>query len=223
MAKRNAPTVQLPSFDREQHLYDKNFEVVVGLDEVGRGALAGPVFACSVFLGKSSFPYRDIAIKDSKQLSPSARERSYNALLERLAEFGDFAVGSATADEIDAHGIAPATRMAMVRAVEGMHVHPDAMLIDAVRLSDLPIYQEAIIRGDQLSLSIAAASIIAKVTRDSLMVDIDLESPGYGFSRNKGYGSGEHMKALRELGPSFLHRQSFQPIRGMLGSAHYSG
>ena len=214
MAKRNAPTVQFPSFDREQHLYDKNFEVVVGLDEVGRGALAGPVFACSVFLGKSSFPYQDIAIKDSKQLSPGARERSYNALLERLAEFGDFAVGSATADEIDAHGIAPATRMAMVRAVEGMHVHPDAMLIDAVRLSDLLIYQEAIIRGDQLSLSIAAASIIAKVTRDRQMRELDSQYPQYGFAQHKGYGTRKHLLALSKYGPiKGIHRHTFGPIK----------
>lgn len=216
MAKRNISRVQPPSFDREQHLYEKNFEVVIGLDEVGRGALAGPVFACSVFLGGSSLPYRDISIKDSKQLSPRARERSYRALVDQLGEIGDFAIGSATAQEIDTDGIAPATRMAMVRAVEGMHLHPDAMLIDAVRLSELTIYQEAIIRGDQISLSIAAASIIAKVTRDRLMVDIDLEYPGYGFAGNKGYGSGEHMRALRKLGPSPLHRRSFQPIRGML-------
>jgi len=221
VAKRNVFKVQLPSFDREQDLYEKHFEVVVGLDEVGRGALAGPVFACSVFLGGTSYPYRNISIKDSKQLSPRARERSYRALVDQLGEVGDFALGSATAQEIDTYGIAPATRMAMVRAVEGMHLHPDAMLIDAVSLSELTIYQEAIVRGDQISLSIAAASIIAKVTRDRLMVDIDSEYPGYGFAGNKGYGSGEHMSALHELGPSPLHRRSFQPIRGMLERSHY--
>jgi ribonuclease HII len=205
-----------PSFEREQDLYQKHFEVVIGLDEVGRGALAGPVVACSVFLGVSSHIYRDILIRDSKQLSPGARERSCNALLDQLSSVGDFSVGCATEKEIDDYGIAPATRMAMVRAVEGMHVQPDAMLIDAVRLSELPIYQEAIIRGDQLSLSIAAASIIAKVTRDRLMIDMETEYPGYGFAGNKGYGSGEHMRALRNLGPSSFHRRSFQPTRGML-------
>jgi ribonuclease HII len=190
-----------PSFEREQDLYQKHFEVVIGLDEVGRGALAGPVVACSVFLGVSSHIYRDILIRDSKQLSPGARERSCNALLDQLSSVGDFSVGCATEKEIDDYGIAPATRMAMVRAVEGMHVQPDAMLIDAVRLSELPIYQEAIIRGDQLSL---------------LMIDMETEYPGYGFAGNKGYGSGEHMRALRNLGPSSFHRRSFQPTRGML-------
>jgi ribonuclease HII len=214
---KNSPKAQAPTFDREQDLYEKKFQVVVGLDEVGRGALAGPVFAGSVFLGSSSVVYRDISIRDSKQLSQRARERSCRELLTQLAENGDFAIGSASVEEIDEYGIAPATKMAMVRAVQSMQVHPDAMLIDAVSLAGSSIYQESIVRGDQISLSIAAASIIAKVTRDRLMVDMDLEYPGYGFAGNKGYGSADHMRALRDLGPSSFHRRSFQPIRGMLG------
>ena len=104
----------------------------------------------------------------------------------------------------------------MVRAIEGMNVRPDALLIDAVKLSEVAIYQESIIRGDQISLSIAAASIIAKVTRDRLMIEMDSKYPGYGFAGNKGYGSSEHISALQTLGPSPYHRRSFQPIRGML-------
>ncbi len=205
-----------PSFDVEQRLYVNDFQVVVGIDEVGRGALAGPVFAGSVFLGRCAHVYQAISIKDSKQLSPRARERAYQGLADQLALNGDFAVGSASAEEIDEIGIASATRMAMVRAIEGMNVRPDALLIDAVKLSEVAIYQESIIRGDQISLSIAAASIIAKVTRDRLMIEMDSKYPGYGFAGNKGYGSSEHISALRTLGPSPYHRRSFQPIRGML-------
>lgn len=205
-----------PSFDAEHRLYVNDFQVVVGVDEVGRGALAGPVFAGSVFLGRFVHVYQAISIKDSKQLSPRARERAYQGLVDQLAISGDFAIGSASAEEIDEIGIAPATKMAMVRAIEGMSVRPDALLIDAVKLSELAVYQESIIRGDQISLSIAAASIIAKVTRDRLMIEMDSKYPGYGFAGNKGYGSSEHINALRTFGPSPYHRRSFQPIRGML-------
>lgn len=185
---------------------------VAGIDEAGRGAWAGPVVAGAAVLPQTLAVAETLAgVNDSKQLSERQRERLY---VQITAHAADWAVGLASAAEIDAAGILPATRLAMQRAIAGLACPPQHLLIDHVRLPALPVMQQSITRGDSLVLSIAAASILAKVTRDRLMVEADQTWPGYGFARHKGYGTAEHSRQLRLLGPCPIHRTSFQPVRG---------
>jgi ribonuclease HII len=150
--------------------------------------------------------------RDSKLLSPKQREE----LIEPIQAFARaYAIGAASCAEIDALGIVPATRLAMKRALAALSPQPNALLIDALTLPDLHLPQRGIIRGDQLSLSIACASILAKVARDRLMVELDGELPGYGFARHKGYGTAQHRAALEKLGASLAHRMTFAPIRNL--------
>lgn len=180
-----------------------DYEFICGIDEVGRGPLAGPVIACAVILPKDC----DILyINDSKQLSEKKREELYDEIMKKAVAVG---IGSSSHDTIDEINILQATYQAMQKAVANCKVTPDLLLNDAVTIPNLPMKQVPIIKGDAKSISIAAASIVAKVTRDRLMVEYDQVFPGYGFASNKGYGSSEHIKALKEQGPSPIHRQSF--------------
>ncbi|MFN8534630.1 MAG: ribonuclease HII [Dehalococcoidia bacterium] len=196
-----------PSSAEERALHTAGHALVAGIDEVGRGPLAGPVVAAAV-LAPPDAPW-DEPVADSKQLSARRREH----LAARLVRLVAYAIGLASVEEIDTIGIAAATRLAMSRAVRALPVQPTALLIDAVRLPDLDLEQRSVIRGDSRCWSIAAASIIAKVERDSLMAEFDRRYPGYGFARHKGYGTAEHLAALHRLGPSALHRRSYAPVR----------
>lgn len=179
---------------------------IAGLDEAGRGPLAGPVVAAAVVLPTRC---RLIGCDDSKQLSDSEREALYAMITERAIGIG---IGSATETEIDRLNILEATRLAMRRAVEVLSPAPDCLLIDAVSLSGFSIPFRSIIKGDALSLSIAAASIVAKVTRDRLMAEYHRVYPHYNFLSHKGYGTEEHLRALADYGPCAIHRRTFAPV-----------
>lgn len=189
---------------------------VAGVDEAGRGALAGPVFAAAVLLPLDSEAlYADLAgVRDSKLLTAHARERLFDLICGRALAFG---IGSTPADAIDRHGILSATRLAMTQAVAALAPAAQAVLVDGpLRLVAGNLPQRAIVRGDRLSLSIAAASILAKVSRDRYMILLDQPYPDYGFARHKGYGTAEHLAALGRLGPMGEHRRSFAPLRAGL-------
>jgi ribonuclease HII len=178
--------------------------VVAGVDEVGRGALCGPVFAAAVVLG-DDFPVD--GLDDSKRLTALQREKLDGRL--RTGCQG-FALGVAESAEIDAVNILQATLRAMKRAVEALPCRPDFVLVDALSIPGLAVAQRAIVKGDALSVSIAAAAVMAKVARDAHMKALDAAYPGYGLARNMGYGSGRHREALRRLGPTQIHRRTFQ-------------
>lgn len=187
----------------------RGYRLIAGVDEAGRGPLAGPVVAAAVILrvGRRS-PWLHL-VRDSKQLLPQRREWLYGHILDEALAVG---VGVVDHGFIDREGIVPATRLAMCHAIQQLAVYPDSLLIDAVSLPVIELLQRNIIKGDNISLSIAAASIVAKVTRDRLMADLDSVHPGYGFVRNKGYGTPEHLEGLRKLGPCPVHRRSFYPV-----------
>ncbi len=188
--------------------------LIAGLDEVGRGAWAGPVVAAAVILPPPPAPLASLLgqVDDSKRLSPAERERL--AILIRECAIAA-AVGSVPAGEIDRIGIVPATRLAMCQALAGLSVKPDFLLLDYLTLPEIRLPQRGVPHGDALSLSIAAASIIAKVDRDRWMAGQDTCYAGYGFAHHKGYGTAEHQGALRRLGPCPLHRLSFQPLEDL--------
>ena len=187
-------------------VYEKQYEktgYVGGVDEVGRGPLAGPVVAGAVILPKDC---RILYINDSKKLSGKKREELYEVIMEQALAVGIGMVSPARIDEIN---ILQATYEAMRQAIQNLSLTPDILLNDAVTIPQVSIPQVPIIKGDAKSISIGAASIIAKVTRDRLMVEYDKIMPEYGFARNKGYGSGEHIQAIQTFGPSPIHRQTF--------------
>lgn len=186
--------------------YEKEYEAcgyICGIDEVGRGPLAGPVVAGAVILPKDC---NILYINDSKKLSEKKREELYDIIMEQAVATGIGMVGPGRIDEIN---ILQATYEAMREAIHNLSVTPDILLNDAVTIPEVPIHQIPIIKGDAKSISIGAASIIAKVTRDRLMVEYDKVMPEYGFASNKGYGSKEHIEALKKYGPSPIHRRSF--------------
>jgi ribonuclease HII len=197
---------------REQELWEAGYRWVAGLDEVGRGALAGPVVAAAVILppGRSDLCAILDKVRDSKMLTPHQREALFPLI--RATSLG-IGIGIASAGFIDRWGIVPAVKQAMWMAVANLPVAPDYLLIDAVRLPEAGIAQESIIKGDSHILSIAAASVVAKVFRDRLMVALDQYHPGYGFAVHKGYGTAAHRTALERLGPCPAHRRSFAPLR----------
>jgi len=176
---------------------------ICGIDEAGRGPLAGPVAAGAVILPKSC---EILFLNDSKKLSPERRDLLYDEIKEKAVSFSVCLVGPEKIDEIN---ILNATLLAMKGAVEGLKVKPDILLIDAVRIPGLSIPEVPIIKGDAKSLSIAAASVMAKVTRDRIMLEMDRQYPQYGFARHKGYGTAEHIAALKKYGPCPIHRRSF--------------
>ena len=206
---------RIPTLDYERLWWDAGFRRVAGLDEAGRGAWAGPVVAAAVILpaDQPDLLRRLAGVRDSKMLSPARREALLAVICEAALAWG---VGLAPAAEIDQIGIVPATRAAMLRALERLSPAADALLIDYLTLpqSDLP--QRSLPKGDARVLSIAAASIVAKVSRDRMMVALDDELPGYGFARHKGYGTAAHRAALARLGPSRVHRRSFAPLVGQV-------
>ncbi len=192
-------TWKMSAYEREY----ADFQYICGIDEVGRGPLAGPVVAGAVILPKDC----DILyLNDSKQLSAKKREELYDIIIEKAVSVGLGFVGPERIDEIN---ILQATYEAMRQAVGKLSVQPDILLNDAVTIPEITIRQVPIIKGDAKSISIAAASIVAKVTRDRLMEQYDSVLPGYGFAANKGYGSSEHIAALKRLGPSPIHRKTF--------------
>lgn len=190
----------------EHQLRRAGYGSIAGLDEVGRGALAGPLMAAAVILDPDRIPE---GIDDSKKLLPAQRQR----LAEEIRRSARaLSVAVVEPQQVDQLNVGRATRLAMRRAVQQLGVSPDYLLIDALHLPDLVIPQQGIIHGDALSVSIAAASIIAKVARDEIMQQYDQTYPGYGFARNVGYGTLEHRQALARLGPSAIHRLSFRGV-----------
>lgn len=190
---------QLQKYEREY----ADYSYICGIDEAGRGPLAGPVVAGAVILPKDC----DILyINDSKKLSPSKREELFDIIMEKAVAVG---IGMAGPGRIDEINILKATYEAMREAISNLSIKPDILLNDAVTIPEVSIRQVPIIKGDAKSISIGAASIIAKVTRDRMMVDYDKIMPEYGFASNKGYGSAEHIAALKKYGPSPIHRASF--------------
>lgn len=197
----------LPDFSHEQAAYGRGFTSVCGVDEVGRGPLAGPVTAAAVRLDPSRIP---VGLDDSKRLAASERAR-LSAEIQACAEVS---IAHATVAEIDELNILRAAHLAMVRAVAQLSPSPDFALIDGNMIpQELGIPSEALVKGDGRSLSIAAASIVAKHCRDMIMADLARENPGYGWETNAGYGTRVHLDALSDLGPTPHHRRSFKPVR----------
>ena len=192
---------------RERALRARGFLLVAGVDEAGRGPLAGPGVAAAVILPHD---FHLDGLNDSKKLTAKKREHFHTVLSTRPEIY--WAVAAATVEEIDTLNILRATHLAMVRAIAALPQKPQHALVDGLPVRGLPIAHTALVAGDTLSLSIAAASVIAKVTRDRLMVDLDATYPQYGFARHKGYAVREHLVALRIHGPSPVHRRSFQPV-----------
>ena len=206
----------MPTSRHERALRRAGYQAIAGLDEAGRGALFGPVFAAAVILD-SDKPIR--GLDDSKQLAPERRE----VLAERIRDRARaWAVAGADAFEIDRWNILGASRLAMRRALEQLSAPCDCLLVDAVRL-DVALPQRALIHGDALCFSIAAASILAKVARDRALEAWDAVFPEYGFRENKGYGTPDHLAALERLGPTNLHRFSFEPVRQLSRYQSWTG
>ncbi|HEM4768243.1 TPA: ribonuclease HII [Streptococcus suis] len=197
----------------EKALYENGVEFIAGIDEVGRGPLAGPVVAAAVILPKGC---KIRYLNDSKKIPKSKHEAIYQEVMERAVAVG---VGVKDAAVIDQVNIYEATRLAMLEALGQLSREPEHLLIDAMKL-DTPIPQTSIIKGDANSLSIAAASIVAKVTRDKMMADYDKEFAGYGFAKNAGYGTAEHLEGLNKLGITPIHRKTFEPIKSMLAGGN---
>ncbi len=208
------PKTEIPKFPDlrfESPLWSKGVTAVAGLDEAGRGAWAGPVSAAAVVLPtENGLLERLHGVRDSKQMT--VRQRSVWADQIRAAALA-WGVGFAEASEVDALGIVPATRLAMERALAGCGCVVEHLLVDALRLPGVNLPQQALIKGDARSLSIAAASVLAKTARDALMQEMDEVFPGYGFARHKGYGTAVHRAGLDGLGPCRIHRFSFAPVR----------
>lgn len=192
-------TEQMKKYEKQYAEY----EYIAGIDEVGRGPLAGPVVTCAVILPKDC---NILYINDSKKLTEKKREELYDII---MAEAVAVSIGMESPQVIDDINILQATYSAMRKAIAGLEVKPDLLLNDAVKIPGVDIMQVPIIKGDAKSISIAAASIIAKVTRDRMMVEFDKMYPGYDFAENKGYGAAAHIDALKEMGPTPIHRRSF--------------
>lgn len=188
---------------REYEEKYSEYDFICGIDEVGRGPLAGPVMACAVILPKGC---RILGINDSKKLSEKKREELYDIITKEAVSY---AIGTATPERIDEINILQATYEAMREAIKKLSVTPDILLNDAVTIPGVDITQVPIIKGDAKSITIGAASIVAKVTRDRYMVEMSDKYPEYGFASNKGYGSAAHIAALKEYGPCPIHRRSF--------------
>jgi ribonuclease HII len=198
-----------PSFRLEAAMASRHGGGIAGIDEAGRGPWAGPVVAAAVILDPERIP---AGLNDSKQLSEPVRERLFGEIANRA----QMAVGIAEVGRIDRDNILQATLWAMAAALHALPSRPAAALVDGNRLPPLPCPAQAVIKGDALSLSIAAASIVAKVTRDRLMRQLARDFPGYGWERNKGYGTQEHRSAIADFGVTPQHRRSFAPIRDAL-------
>ena len=192
----------------EKELYTQGIQLIAGVDEVGRGPLAGPVVAAAVILPENC---KIPGLNDSKKIPKSKHKEIYEAVLQNAIAIG---IGVKDNQVIDQVNIYEATKLAMMEAIGQLDPQPQHLLIDAMKL-DLPIPQTSIIKGDANSLSIAAASIVAKVTRDQMMEEFDKEYPGYDFAQNAGYGTAKHLAGLDKLGVTPIHRRSFEPVKSM--------
>lgn len=193
----------------EKELSDKGYQYICGIDEVGRGPLAGPVVSSAVILGETD---KLVGLTDSKMLSKEKRNYFYQLIQETAVSIG---VGIVTPEIIDQVNIYQATILAMEKAVSDLHRQPDYLLVDAMKLPRLDIDQNLLIKGDQLSLSIAAASVVAKVTRDRIMADYHAAYPDYDFINNQGYGTAKHLLGLQKVGVCPIHRKTFAPIKDL--------
>jgi ribonuclease HII len=214
----NIPTFQssaLPNLHKEIALLAQGFCFVAGLDEAGRGAWAGPVVAAAVMLPLDRLDLAAIlaGLDDSKKLRPNQREQFFELIHEVALAVGVGLVPAALVDELN---VLEATRQAMQQALSQLKIPPVYLLLDHVRLPAVALPQDAFPKADRLSLTVAAASVVAKVTRDRLMVQYNQEYPGYAFDRHKGYGTAAHQGALVELGPCRLHRMSYKPVKAAL-------
>lgn len=191
----------------------QGYQHIAGIDEAGRGALAGPVVAAAVILPCHIDAPWLARVKDSKRLSPARREVLFHHIHEIAISIG---IGMAPNEVIDAQGLIRATRLAMKLAIDQLSPPPESLLIDYMLLPEVSLPQKGVTNGDSLCLSIACASIIAKVARDQLMIELDRIYPGYGLAQHKGYGTKEHLARLCRLGPSPIHRHSFKPIKEII-------
>ena len=197
-----------PNFDLEiYHL--QNYNIIAGVDEAGRGPWVGPVYSAAVILDQDNIPD---GINDSKKISSWKRKEIFNKITSNHV----FGVGIASVEEIDKINILEATFLAMTRAINNLEITPDLVLVDGNITPETDIKTKSVVRGDSKSLSIASASIVAKVLRDQYMEEIDVEFPSFNWKRNKGYGTKEHLNALEHHGPTKYHRKSFSPVRKML-------
>lgn len=204
---------QAPDYSFELAAQARGLLRIAGTDEVGRGPLCGPVTAAAVILDPARIP---AGLNDSKKLTAKRRA----ALVEEITASADWCVAHASVEEIDSLNILRASHLAMCRAVAGLRTRPDHVLVDGNRLpQDLGVSAEAIVKGDGRSVSIAAASILAKEARDALMVDLAQQYPGYGWERNAGYPTQDHLQALLDLGVTPVHRRSFKPVHNILCQA----
>lgn len=203
----------LPTFNEENALRQQGYSYIAGIDEAGRGTLAGPVVAAAVILPAAFEADWMPLVNDSKKLTPSLRETLFSSISETALAIG---VGITDSETIDNRGIVKSTRLAMKRAVDRLSPAAQFVLIDYLTLPEVNLPQKGITYGDSLCFSIACASIIAKVTRDRMMVEFDREYPGYGFAAHKGYGTTGHLDCLRQLGPSPVHRRTFRPVRELM-------
>ena len=210
MPRKKFDTSALPKFPDlkiEERLWQAGFQHLAGIDEAGRGALAGPVAAAAVILPQRADLARILAgVRDSKQMTRLQREH-FEPLIKEIAL--SWAVGFASPAEIDEIGILPATRLAAQRATDSLSLIPDYLITDYLKLPAIDIPQEGFVKGDMRSLTISAASVLAKTARDAKMRKLEEEYPGYGFAQHKGYGTRQHRDAIHELGKSAIHRQSF--------------
>jgi ribonuclease HII len=196
----------------ERMAREMGYQFVAGIDEVGLGPLAGPAVAAAVVLPVSA---RLPGLDDSKKLAPDEREKLDRMIRRQALAFGVHAVSP---ELIDRHGLTRARQLAMTGAVQALQVRAEYLLVDAWDVPDLPLPQMCVIKGDATCASIMAASVVAKVHRDGLMVEYDRQYPGYGFAEHKGYATPAHRRALRQLGPSPIHRMSWAPIRAVLAA-----
>ena len=203
----------MPNLDEETRLRLQGYELIAGIDEVGRGALAGPVVASAVILPESVDLDWFKLVRDSKELNQRKREFLFRLINEDALAVG---TGIVSFHVIDSINILQATIMAMMQAIEELPERPNFLLIDRLSLPQCPIPQKGITRGDKSCLSIACASIVAKVTRDHIMEELDGTYPGYGFAHHKGYCTQKHISSLQKLGPSRVHRLSFAPVRSII-------
>ena len=207
--------MDIPTFEEEAIKKSQGYKLIAGIDEAGRGPLAGPVVAAAIILPPEVKGKWVAMVRDSKLVTAIRREKLYDQLRKTAISYGVGVVDSRTIDMV---GIAKATRLAMKSAVKQLEPTPDYLLIDYFQLPEVRIPQKGVVEGDSLCFSIACASILAKVTRDRLMLEFEGAYPGYGFADHKGYSTKEHLESLRRLGPSPIHRTSFQPVREAIGA-----
>ena len=211
MKKKNEEEIDLLKYEKE--LYDKGITLIGGVDEVGRGPLVGPVVASCVILPKN---YELPGLNDSKKLSEKKREQLYDIILRDAISVG---IGIVDAKKIDEINILEASRLAMKLAIDNMDVKPEFVLSDAMKLNNIDIPYQDIIHGDALSLSIAAGSVIAKVTRDRMMYELDLKYPEYGFGKHKGYPTKAHIEKIKEFGVLENYRFTYKPVSDLIKEA----